>query len=95
MRIVDYRTYTEEKKNFMEAHDYDYKVETSPMDVDGTYRKTYMFEDGAIWYEVMRPTFEEAEVEIRKVRCQVVIKMLETEYFNSDNSKSSYYYERF
>ena len=95
MRIVDYRTYTEEKKKFMEDHDYDYKVETSQMAADGTYHKIYMFEDGAEWTEVMRPTLETAEVEIRKVRCQVEIKMLETEYFHTGNGKSSYYYERF
>lgn len=95
MRVVDCKTYNEEKKNFMEAHDYNYSIETSPMAADGTYHKIYMFEDGAEWTEVMRPTFEKAEVEIKKVRCQVAIKMLETEYFNSDDGKSSYYYERF
>ena len=95
MRIVDYKTYTEEKKKFMEAHDYNYRVETTPMDVDGTYRKTYVFEDGAIWYEVMRPNFVKAEVVVKKVKCNMEVKLLETEYWNTDTTGSSYYYERF
>lgn len=95
MRVVDYKTYTEEKKNFMEAHDYNYTIETSPMAADGTYHKIYMFEDGAEWTEVMRPSFETAEVEIKKVKCSMVVKMLETEYFHTGNGTSSYYYERF
>ena len=95
MRSVDYKTYNKEKKNFMEAHNYNYRIETSPMDSTGTYHKDYLFEDGAQWHEVMRPTFETAEVEIKKVKCQVVVKMLETEYYNTETGTSSYYYERF
>jgi len=95
MRVVDYKTYSEEKKRFMEAHNYDYRIETSPMEPDGTYHKIYMFADDAEWTEVMRPVYEKSIVEIKKVNFQVEVKMLETEYFNTDSSTSSYYYERF
>lgn len=95
MRIVDYKTYEQEKKNFFTKHNYDYTVETSPMDENGYYCKLYMFEDDSKWYEAMRPVFEKVEVEVKKVAVSVKVKLLETEYFNSDCGKSSYYYEKF
>lgn len=95
MRTVDYKTYSQEKKSFMEKHEYNYKIETSPMDCNGVYTKIYMFEDGAEWTEVMRPVFEKALVEVKQVKFEMLVKLLETEFFNTESSKSSYYYERF
>lgn len=92
--VVTYKQYDKEKKAFFEKHDYDYRVETSPMDEYGRYYKTYMFEDGAAWYETTSPTFERAEVEVQLVKTTVEVKMLKTEYWNTE-AASKYYYEKF
>lgn len=91
---VSYKQYEQERKAFFEKHDYDYRVETSQMDEYGRYYKTYMFEDGAVWYEAMSPTFEKVEVEVQLVKVTVEVKMLRTEYWSTE-TKSKYYYEKF
>ena len=91
---VCYKQYTEDKKLFFEKHNYNYTLDTSSMDEFGRYTKTYMFEDGSVWYEVMSPTLESTEVEIRFVKIKVEVKMLRTEYWSSESS-SKFYYEKF
>lgn len=91
---VNYKQYEQEKRAFFEKHKYDYRVETSQMDEYGRYQKTYMFEDGATWYELMSPTTEHVEVEVRLVSVTVEVKMLRTEYWSTE-TKSKYYYEKF
>lgn len=95
MKIVDYKEYVEIKKQFMEKHDYDYRVETSSMDQYGCYHKEYVFEDGSMFYEVMSPVYEKVTVEVHKVTVAVDVKFLRTEFWNSDDAESNYYYEKF
>lgn len=64
------------------------------MDEYGRYWKTYVFTDGAVWYEAMCPTYEQVEVEVKMVIITVEIKMLRTEFWSTE-SGSKYYYERF
>lgn len=64
------------------------------MDEYGRYWKTYVFVDGAVWYEAMCPTYEQAEVEVKMVKITVEIKMLRTEFWSTE-SGSKYYYEKF
>lgn len=91
---VTYKEYELDKKNFFEKHHYDYRVETSPMDEYGRYSKTYCFEDGATWYEVMSPEYVTTEVEVKKVIVKVEVKMFKTEYWSSEKG-SRFYYEKF
>ena len=65
------------------------------MDEYGTYHKTYACTDGAVWFEVNRPTYEKATVEVKGVKVQVEIKLFETEGWSTDNSQSIYCYEKF
>lgn len=95
MRVVTYKEYEQEKMAFMKKHNYDYSIETTSMNEYGQYCKMYCFTDGANWTEVMCPTFENAEAVVRKVKVAVEVKMLRTEYYNTDASGSSYYYEKF
>lgn len=95
MTIVNWREYTKAKKDFMWKHDNDFRVETSPMDEYGRYYKTYICADGALWYEIMTPTYETGTAFIRGCEVKVEIKMLRTEFYSSDDSESKYYYERF
>lgn len=95
MATVNYKEYTQQKDAFFKKHNYDFRIETSSMDEYGRYHKDYIFDDGAVWHEDMCPTFEEATVEIKKVNVKVEVKMLRTEFYNTDNATSNYYYEKF
>ncbi len=94
MLILNYDTFNAVKKDFLMRHG-DWSVETSPMDEYGTYYKDYICEDGAQWHEVMRPVYEKATVEVKGVKVDVTVKLLETEAYNTDDSVSIYYYEKF
>ena len=93
--VVNYKEYEELKKRFFEKHDYNYSIETSQMDEYGCYHKEYIFEDGNIWHESYRPTYEKAVVEIKKVSVEVEVKMFCTEFWNTEDSKSKCMYEKF
>ena len=92
---VNYEQYSNEKKDFFNKHDNDFRCETSSMDEYGRYYKTYIFTDDAIWYEVMGPTYETVEVEVKMVKMNIEVKMFRTEFWNTDDSKSKYYFEKF
>lgn len=96
---VRYEDYRKDKDAFFKKHRNDFYCETSPMDAYGKYYKTYIFEDGAVWYETMFPEYVKQEVEIEvkfvKVKTELEVKMFVTEYYNTDNADSKKYYERF
>ena len=92
---VTFNEYNDEKNNFFKKHDYNFKCDTSSMDEYGRYHKEYVFEDGAVWYEVMSPDCIAYEVEVKMVKICETVKMLRTEFWSSDNASSKYYYERF
>lgn len=98
---VNYNTYDNEKMAFIRKHGkkYDWKVETSPMDQYGVYYKTYIFENGACWYERMSPAYRSKEVETEiegiTVKATIGIKLFETEFWSSDDPNSKKYYEKF
>lgn len=94
MTILTAKQYEEQKHAFLHKHD-DWQVETSPMDSDGKYHKEYICTDGAIWYEIMRPVYETAEVTVKGVKVSVNVKLFETEGWSSDNAASIFYYEKF
>lgn len=96
---VSCTTYRYEKHRFFKRHKNNFECETSSMDEYGRYNKTYTFKDGAIWYETMFPEYVkqelETEVKLVKVKTEIEIKMFVTEFWNTDNSESKKYYERF
>lgn len=94
---VSYETYKSEKQAFIKKHGKkDWKVVTSPMNEYGIYYKDYIFEDGTHFYERMAPVHFKQEVEVAHtmVKVEVEIKMMEIEYFDSDNADSRKYYEK-
>lgn len=95
MNVMTYHEYSLEKRGFFERHDYDYQVETSPMDERGVYHKEYVFKDGAIWYERMSPEWVRQTIEVKRAKVDVDIKMFCTEFWDTDNAASRYYYEKF
>jgi len=95
-----YETYLDYKRDFIKKHSKaDWNTDTSPMDSDGKYVKTYNFSDGAQLIEVNRPVWEtvETEVEVKgiKVKIKQEVKLFETEAWNTDNANSVKFYELF
>ena len=94
MDVVTYQDYFDIKQNFIKKHNYDFVLDTSPMNSSGGYHKVYMFRDGAAWYESMNPVFQDVEIEVKGVKLTVTVKLLETEFWTSEFG-SKYYYEKF
>ena len=96
---LNYTEYHEIKDRFFAKHKHDFQIDTSPMDRDGKYYKTYIFRDGAQWIDVYMPVWRTIEIttEIERVPITVKqdVKLFETESWNTDDSKSIYYYEKF
>ena len=65
------------------------------MDEYGRYHKTYVFKDGAVWYETMFPEYVKQNVEIKLCSVEVEVKMFVTEFWNTDKSETKRYYEKF
>lgn len=98
--MTKYNNYLEYKSEFIKRHNKaDWTVDTSAMDSDGKYFKTYTFTDGAQLIEVNRPVYEEVEVEVEvkgvKILIKQTIKLFETEAWNTDNANSVKFYEKF
>ena len=91
---VTFKEYVEDKKAFFEKHKFDYTVETSSLDEYDRYHKTYSFKDGALWMEIMSPSYEQIEIEIKKVKVTTGITLYRTEYWSSEQG-SKYYYEKY
>lgn len=95
MTFADYMEY---KNAFIERHrESDWRIDTSPMDRNGTYVKTYIFEDGAVLWEVNRHITEKVEVEtfVHGVRVLVSgeVELEETESWNTDDARIVKFYE--
>lgn len=95
MKVVDYSEYEELKKGFVQKHDCDFEIETSQMDQYGRYYKQYNFKDGAFWYETIMPVYETVTSVVHKCEISMDVKLLRTEFWNSDNSESNLLYEQF
>ena len=93
--IVTYDTYIAEKNAFFAKHKHDFECDTSPLDEYNCYHKTYIFADHAVWYECFTPCYVKYTAEVNKVKIDGEIKMLETEYWSTDNAKSHKYYEKY
>ena len=93
MIILNHKEYEQKKIELLHEAD-DWKVETSLMDEYGTYVKTYICSNGNIITEVNRPVYETAEVEVKGVKCQVQVKLFESEMF-SNKWGSVFKYDKF
>ena len=92
--VYNYECYDDAKRLFFKMHRNNFRTETSAMDELGGWHKEYLFEDGAVWYEVYTPVTEQAEAQIHGMSFKVDVKLLKTEFWSTDDSKSNYYYER-
>lgn len=87
--------YNNSKEAFFKKHNNDFKCSTSPLCENGKYHKEYVFEDGAVWYEVIGVEYVKTSVEVKFVQVEVEVRLYKTEFWNTDDSKSKYYYEKF
>lgn len=92
MNIVKSEKYEQDKRIFFKKHNNDFQCETQGSSAE-YYRKTYIFTDGAVWYEIMQQKYIETDVEIYYCHSKVELCLFETEYWNSENAESKYYYE--
>lgn len=90
----DYESYTDAKQKFFKRHDNSFRAQTSQMDEQGIWHKEYIFDDDAVWYETYTPVVEQANASIHGMSFKVDVKLLRTEFWCTDDSKSNYYYER-
>lgn len=93
--IVTYKEYMEDKQAFFQKHNYTFSEHTSSMDEYGRYYKTYAFEDGAHWFESMSPEYVKESLTIKLAPVEVEVKMFRTEYWNTEDATSKFYYEKF
>lgn len=92
MNIVTFNEYENDKLEFFNKHYRDFTCDTIGNSAE-YYTKTYMFNDGAVWYEVSRMVEVEEIVNVHKCDVKVRIDMLQTEYWSNDKSESKFYYE--
>lgn len=90
--IVKIEEYNDDKKEFFRKHHNNFNCETEGNSAE-YYRKTYVFADGAIWYEVMRKVYETVEVEKFYCKINCDIELFETEYWSTDYPDSQKCYE--
>lgn len=93
MEIVKAKQYYERLSAFINKHEIA-KVETSSFQ-NGQWHKDYLCEDGSFGKEINRVVYEKARVEVKGLMVTVEIKLLETEWFDTDTGKSIYMYERY
>jgi hypothetical protein len=94
MKEVTYEIYNDDKSFFFEKHGFDFNVTTSPMEAGGTYYKTYLFEDGSVWYERMSHYVTNENVTVHNVQLEVKIELQRIDYWSSDISRERTYFER-
>ena len=93
MNILSHKEYNDMKYNFLNESK-DWHVETSPMDTDGQYIKTYICDNGNIITEVNRPVYENVDITVKGVSLSVEVKLFESEMF-SNKFQSVYTYEKY
>lgn len=92
---VSYDEYIKLRKAFFKKHGLDFKVYTSALDEYDRYHKEYVFKDNAQWCEVMGPYYETVTVNVKGVNIDVDVKLFSVEFYNTDDSSSKYYYEKY
>lgn len=96
MKTVTYQEYENDLNAFIKKHSKksDLHIWTSPF-IDGEYRKEYMYEDGASFYEINNHSYiEEATFTLHGITVKANVKMIKHEYFSTDLPESKIYYER-
>lgn len=92
MKTVDSTTFYNEKLDFFKKHDMDYQVLTLEQE-DNKYLKTYCFNDGAVWYELMDKIEEVVDATAHNIVIHTKVQFARTEYWTSE-SGSKFFYER-
>lgn len=91
---VTYEIYNDDKNQFFTKHGWDFEVNTSSMEQDGTYGKTYAFKDNSAWFERMSPVTETVDVVIHGIKVETRVKLQKISYWTTDNSRERSYFER-
>lgn len=92
MSHVSYEQYTNEKFSFIKRHKNLMTTHTSNMEND-KYLKTYVCNDGKVFYENIYPIYEDVETTTKGLVWKFQVKLMCVEFWSSD-SPSKFYYER-
>ena len=92
MNTVTSYEYEELKKKFFHKHNNEFQCDTQGNSAE-YYHKTYVFEDGATWYEVMMKIYESVEAEAHGIKIPVEVELMQVEFWSSDDAESKYYFE--
>ena len=93
MTILTAKEYETKKIKLLQESD-SWKLETGPMDEYGKYIKTYICDNGTVITEINRPVYETVDIEVKGVKTQVQVKLLESEMF-SNKCGSVFTYDKF
>ena len=93
MKEITMKEYNDTKTAFFKKHyGEDGFKEYSNLEND-IIHKEYCFKDGATWYEVTMPTWEQETIEKHGIKQTVSLKFYRTEVWDTDNSTSRNLYE--
>ena len=87
------REYSESKAAFFRKHYGERGYRESGEVVGERICKSYIFEDGAEWFEITEPVYETTVVELHGIKNKVQLKFYRTEIWDTEDSKSRYLYE--
>ena len=90
--MVTFEEYNKERTEFFKKHG-ECRVHDTGMRND-SYFKTYDFADGANWYELSGPVFEDVTVEVHGMKVKTTVKLFQTEYWNTE-AGSQFFYDRY
>ena len=94
MKTVSFGDYLKEMQKFAAKHNENGGVKsyTSPLE-NVRYHKEIRWEDGAAWYEVTERIWETVPIEVHGIKMVRYIEMWRTEFWNTDNGQSRFFYQ--
>lgn len=92
MDIVTEHEYNDIKRAFFRKHNNEFQCETEGSSAE-YYNKTYVFDDGAVWYEVMQKQTVMAQAKYHNVEFPAEVEVMETEFWSNEDSESKYWYQ--
>lgn len=92
MTICTMSEYNKDLRDFLNKHE---NINECTFVEGETIRKMFCSEDGKTFYEVSRPVYETATVDVKGIAITVDVKLFETEWWSDDNSKSKYMYAKY
>ena len=82
MTILSYKEYNDKKFEFLNQSEH-WNCDTSFMDKDGKYVKTYVCDNGNVLTEINRPVYENVDITVKGIDMSITVKLFESEMFSN------------